>query len=254
MNPFILYNNILRTATVAADSTADGFDVANLYDWKGYTLWRSGSTATQYITITTGSAVTADVLAIYNHNLHTVGATITLQAYDITEPSDWADLADITPANDKIIVLTFTQESNTQFRLKIENATAAPEIGEMILCDKLELPFGPDAPYIPADIGIEAQAEISVKGHPLGVNVEYYPVEINPVFTNKFTRAFYEGDFWNFVLHARQLLPFVYAWDFTNCPAHVYYVRCKDTQRFNPTYANSVHVEFFTLNLIGVSE
>lgn len=85
----LFYSNVL--ADLTATSTAAGYAVANLLDWKEGSWWQATSTADQYITFDAGAnkTVGADYLGIANHNL--AGATVMLQYSNDNFSSDIND-------------------------------------------------------------------------------------------------------------------------------------------------------------------
>lgn len=250
MNPIILFDNILTEGTLTATSTASGYDVDNIMDYRGYTKWKADDTADQYLTWAmgatapiraqtgwyiklqnnallsqvTGGVDRADTVGIFNHNLGTIGATVLVQYYS----AGWNTLATLTPSDDDPILSSFASNISGDWRIKISGMDAAPEVGVIFLGVGLTIPDSPDAPVIPMREGIKAASEVSQSGNLLGTVVAYNPKSIEHRWTNapNITRTWfttYWEPFWD--NHAKLLYPFFYAWDLTNRPDDIFYGR-----------------------------
>ena len=88
----LFYSNVL--ANLTATSTATGYAVANLLDWKEGSWWQATSTADQYITFDAGpgKSIGCDFVGIAGHNL--AGATVMLQYSNDNFSSDINDVWD----------------------------------------------------------------------------------------------------------------------------------------------------------------
>src|SRR3990172_2311955 len=116
---------------LTADSEATGYEAAYLLNRLETNYWLSGSTATQYLTDTgsAGDGADVDYLVLYSHNLHTAGATVTLQYSSDNFAADVHDaFTGEIPAGDAIYFKTFALIHADYWRLKISGATSAPKI------------------------------------------------------------------------------------------------------------------------------
>ena len=247
MNPVILFDNILTEGTLTATSTAPGYDVDNIMDYRSYTKWKATGTGVQYLTWAMGASSpvrsqtgwyiklqnnallrqlsggvdTADAVGIFNHNLGTIGATVLVQYYG---GGAWNTLDTLTPSDDDPILSTFTSSISGDWRIKISGMSAAPEIGIIHLGVHLLFPWPPEAPVVPEEEGIKANTEYSGAGNLLGTVLAYNPVTINQRWTN-LTRTWYSSSFLQFWdNHGKLIFPFFYAWDLTNRPDDIFYV------------------------------
>ncbi len=94
-------------STLTASSTAQGFDVKNIYNMLERDMWKAANAASPiYITYDAGAGntVSADYFAILGHNLATVGASVTLQRSSDGFISDIKDVVSFNPASDKVIL------------------------------------------------------------------------------------------------------------------------------------------------------
>jgi hypothetical protein len=129
---------------LVATSTASGYDIENVLNRLEVLKWISALTTTQYITFDAGAgeAVTADYIIIHGHNLNTAGATITLQYSDDNFSADTNDaFTGEAPTTDKTYLKEFTEVAERYWRLKIENATVAPQISIMYWGETVELEY-----------------------------------------------------------------------------------------------------------------
>jgi hypothetical protein len=67
--PKILHDNRLDDATPSASSTASGYNVLNLRDWRPFTWWKPSSLPAT-VTVDCGIARAADYAYLYGHTLH----------------------------------------------------------------------------------------------------------------------------------------------------------------------------------------
>jgi hypothetical protein len=160
---------------LVADYAAAGYPASNLLDGLEGTLWKSTSTATQYITYDAGSGntYTCDYFGVQNHNLYTAGATIVLQwSTDNFSGSVNDAFTAYAPTNDKAFVKTFVSLAKRYWRIKITGATVAPYIGWCRWGAKTVLDFlgGSFDPY---DEKINANTNVSDGGYLTGVHVKY---------------------------------------------------------------------------------
>lgn len=140
----IFYKHDLTDLT--ATTTASGYDVDNLIDWQEDTWWVASNTTTpMYIYPASGpgngSALTADYLGIYGHNLGTIGATVTLEKSDTgVWGGEEINVTDKTPTDDLTFVNEFTLTTEDYWRLKITGSLSAPpEIAICVWGQKTEL-------------------------------------------------------------------------------------------------------------------
>lgn len=280
MNPIILYKNYLANNTLTVTSTASGYSVNNLIDWRTYTKWKANSAADQeidafvdndqaYLELAEGGwleteggyleledGVAPDAIFIFNHNLYTIGATITIQ-YSDTGGASYTDLYSFEADTNKAILKTFNETDvivSQYWRIKISGASAAAEIGILMLGKKLQFPWPPDNPVIPKQESMKLASEISQEGHLLGTVLAYNGIQINHKWSN-LLRQWTEGtfeQFWN--SHAKFIYPFVYAWDLTNRPDDIFYVRVNTEMVYQEPLSKLSYADELQLQMTGISE
>lgn len=279
MNPIILYKNYLANNTLAVTSTASGYSANNLIDWRTYTKWKASSSADQnidafvendqaYLELAEGGwleteggyleledGVAPDALFIFNHNLYTIGATITVQ-YSADGGSTYTDLYSFDAATDNAILKTFNESDikiSQYWRIKLSSMSAAPEIGVLMLGKKMEFPYPPDNQVIPKQESMKLASEISQEGHLLGTVLAYNAIQINHKWSY-ILRTWIEGhfeQFWN--SHAKFNYPFVYAWDLVNRPDDIFYVHVNTEMIYQEPLSKLSYADELQLQMVGVS-
>lgn len=251
--PYILYDNRLDDGTPTATTTASGYSVLNLSDWRSYTYWKAGSTATQYITVDAGSAKAADSLAIISHDLFTRGASISVECSSDNFGADiTVALAAFAPTSDKAIFKTFTSISKRYWRLKITGLTAACFMGILVIGARLTFNRYLTEEFDP--IGEEPVGESleSVQGQPLGSVVSFVKnnskISLRIISDSWFTNTFKPA--WD--NHISKFKPFFFVWNFTNFPTDIRLMWLSPGQRLEAPYEGLTRK--FSLEFHGVKE
>lgn len=124
-----------------------GTDISNAVDYRTFSQWKAPDTGAQSIMINgigLAGAVTAfpvDTLCIANHNLGSLGLTITVNSNTDTEtPASWTQRATISPTDDSPIFLTFASATVQYWRIIITaSGIEHPKIGLLYLGVRTEL-------------------------------------------------------------------------------------------------------------------
>jgi hypothetical protein len=146
--PVIVYKSMLRSAGVVLTDpgSAFGFPIANLADYRSFSLWKSSGTSSPInidIDLAGGSEA-ADCIMLVNHNLKTNGANVKILA-DTTFPPTTERLAAFSPTEDTVTYKEFTLTSALRYwRVVLTDPAppfaAAPFIGELFVGARLSLP------------------------------------------------------------------------------------------------------------------
>lgn len=250
MNPFILYNNRLLTATLTVNGTYSGYDKDNMLDYRPYTYWKAAAAGSNWIKGYWASAVAVDTVAICGHNLYSTGCTIYVD--HSADNSNWTNVEDLVVTSDDAIVLSFNSVTKEYWRLRIENSVGVPYIGVLMFGSKLSFEYPPDAPLAPKTVKLMSEAAMSEGGNFLGANVKFNDVEIVHTFTDKVTSTWYSTYFEPFMAgHAELLKPFFYVWDLTNKPNDIYYCRLKPDNVRADIISRSDYIDTLTFSMIG---
>lgn len=219
--PLILYDNRFNDATPVASSTAAGFNVLNLRDWRAYTWWKpSAMPAT--VTVDCGSAKNGDYCVVYGHDLGTKGATLEIRGSTDNFGASDVLVATKTPADDKPFLLTWASVSYRYWRKKITGATA-PSMAIAAVGAALQLPRRLTRGFDPLGRTVRGQANRSEQGHPLGKVLEFEEWAESIKLRNmtwSWLRTTWKAA-WDAHLRAN---PHVFAWDPTDHADELYLV------------------------------
>lgn len=179
--PLILYRSLAHPRKIAGltepvitvtPAPAAGFTIADGFDYKSYSLWKSGDiTVIQVIDIDlNGSHRDADYIAFVNHNLKSANASVEVLADSFTPPTTVRSAAALI-AEDVISYRTFTAPGTLRYwRVTISDLTAypfdaTPFFGEMFLGLKTELPEFLSPRFEPFFKNVEISGSRSEGGH-----------------------------------------------------------------------------------------
>lgn len=178
--PLIAYLSMLRlsTTTITDPGTETGFLIGSIKDMKAYMIWKSNQTAAAInIDLDTGAGTeqNADYIALVNHNLNTLGATVRVFA-DAAVIGSTQVLAATTPGQDTVTYLPFTAPGTRRFwRITINHSalpfTAKPFIGDLFMGMKTELPEFMSPSFDPFFFDYEIAGSRSEGGHYLAGTV-----------------------------------------------------------------------------------
>ena len=249
MNPIILSNNLLLTATLTASGTYSGYDVQNVLDQKPHTYWKAAAAgAANYIQGAWGAGQAVNSVGICSHNLFTIGATIYVE-YS-SNGADWTQAATLVPSSNDNIILTFTVQTKTYWRLKISNSSGIPQIAVLFFGSYLLFDYPPNVPIAPIDEGINSESSQSETGQHLGTVTRFNDKILDRTFSDFTKSTFYTNSFkpfWD--TYGKTLNWFFYADDAVNAPGECYYCRFKDGYRLRPEQSNKNYLSL-TLNMI----
>ena len=251
--PYILYDNVLGTGLTATSTDAtDDYSVDYLYNSKPFQKWKSTSSAEQHIDMDMGSAKTINSVALIGHNLFTVGGGVSVQG-STTGTGGWMNLFTEVPDSDLVFIRSFTETSAYRYvRVKLIGGSGAYEIGDIILCDRLEFPQFPDAPFAPRAVeSVNASTMRSQGGHILGGVSRYTPIEINVSFTWP-VLSFVDGDYYTFwENHGRELKPFVWVPNYGEYPTYAYFVAFNTKSKLAISQTDVTNAEKLSLRMVG---
>lgn len=224
--PKILYDNRFADATPVASSTAAGYDVLNLRDWRPYTWWKPSSLPAT-ITVDCGSSKAADYFAVYGHDMASRGNTIELRKSTDNFAANDVLVASKTPTTDDPFVVEFTSTTSRYWRLKVSNGSApvlaiAPAGAALVMPRRLTNGFDPIRRTI------KGQSNRSEDGHPLGKVIECESWEQELSFGQiewTWLRSTWVPA-WK--AHLRGT-PWLLAWDLTDHPDELYLVQSGET-------------------------
>ena len=224
--PKILHENRLDDGTPAASTTATGYSVLNLRDFRPYTWWKPTALPAT-VTVDCGSAKAVDYWAVYGHNLYTHGCTIELRGSTDNFGASNVLVDTFTPTDNLAFARYVASVSYRYWRLRITGGATMPSLAIAALGVLLDVPSYMTEGFDPIGRKVIGVSNRSMDGHPLGRTVKYEQWEESLKF-QLLTWAWLRDSFeaaWD--AHLRDD-PFLFVWDPTGHPAEIYLVMVKD--------------------------
>jgi hypothetical protein len=253
LNPIILADNRFLDGTPTATDTAAGYNVLYIRDYKTFTSWKGASAGTKYLSVDCQSGKSANCIAFAKHNFGTGGASISVESSD--NGTDWTQrIEPFTLTDDKVTLRIFSSISARYWRVKIVSATIAPKVSVVLVGVRIDFPYPPDAPFVPANEGMEVESAKSRTGQLLGVDVRYKPYTIRAEWSN-LSRTWVESYFLPFWSnHASNLTPFFWAWDLSTYANDVRFVRVPEGFEMSPRVSVLGVYDSISLEMEGTKE
>lgn len=224
--PKILHENRLDDATPVASTTAAGFNVLNLRDFRPYTWWKPTALPAT-VTVDCGSAKAVDYWTVYGHDLFTQAATIELRGSTDNFGASNVLLDTFAPTDNKAFARYITSVMYRYWRLRITGGATMPSIAIAALGQLLDVPSYLESGFDPTGRKVVGVSNRSMDGHPLGRTVKYEQWEESLKFqllTWSWLRASFEAAW---TAHLRDD-PFLFVWNPIGQPAEIYLVMAKD--------------------------
>ena len=224
--PKIYYDNRLKDATPAASTTAAGYSVLNIYDWRPYTWWKPTALPAT-ITVNCGSSKAADFFAVYGHTLGTSGCTIECRRSTDNFSANDVLVATKTPTTDDPFVMEFASVSSQYWRLRITGGATMPSLAIGVIGAAFTFPRKLNAGLDPIGRQIVGISNVSEKGRPLGKVIDY------EAWTKTLS---WSGIDWTWLrstwlpawkAHLRAN-PYIFAWDITDHADEIFLVQSGD--------------------------
>lgn len=207
----ILYDSRLADATPVASTTAAGFSVLNLRDWRPYTWWKPTALPAT-VTVDCGSAKAADYALLYGHDLFTQSATVEIRGSTDNFSASNVLVASLTPSSNQPQLIQFSSVSYRYWRLRFTGSTM-PSIAIAALGAALSLPKFLRLGFDPLAREVMGEgSNRSADGHPLG-RVVTHEMWRQQIEVRNATWSWVRASFlpaWR--AHLRGT-PFVFAWD-----------------------------------------
>lgn len=225
--PVVGYNNLVTASSVTADEEDPLYPVTNLGTPATNELWKSGSTADQYLTVLFGEA-DVDHAALARHNLGSGLVAVTVQGLppggNPAVDGDWDDLVLAIPANDEPLLFRFDPTSLIGVRLFLEPGSVEPQAAVLHVGKLLVFERGVQPGHTPINYGRDRDviSPISQSGEYLG-RVVSGGRRRSAVSIIKLSAAWYRSTLDPFFAVAASA-PFFWAWSPERYPTEVGYV------------------------------
>lgn len=220
--PKLLFDSRLDDGTPAASSTATGYDVLNLRNWRPYDAWQPTALPAT-VTVDCGSPKASDYWAIYGHDLFTAGCTIQLRGSTDNFSASDVLVDTVTPASNAAFVRHFVSVSYRYWRLRVTGAATMPSIKIAAIGEAFDVPVYMSSGFDPVGRDPRGLLNRSEEGHPLGRTVQWEEWSQGLQF-DWVTWAWLRSDWepaWE--SHLRDL-PFIFQWDATGHASEIWLV------------------------------
>lgn len=173
----VLYSNILRAAAITySDTPIVGFEPANAYDWRDFSIFRTPTAAatTRYLTLTVPSDTVLDTLCIWTKG----GSGAVVATLQYNSGSGWVTMATASISGWTVDYMTwldftqFTAVAGSSLRVALLT-TAQMDYRQITVGSKLQFPIGQWADVAPPTLysGVVLSNVIAENGSILGRNV-----------------------------------------------------------------------------------
>jgi hypothetical protein len=240
-------NNITRTGTATASTTATGFSANAPKNGLTYEYWRPTSMPATWA-IDAGVSVSVNYCGIAAHELGSKSATVTVQ-YS-TDNSSWTTLDSSSPTDDSPLMFLFAPVSARYWRISISGAVA-PSIGVVYFGTTLDMQRPCYAGLSPINFSRETvlRTNRSEGGQFLGRSVIRQGSSMSVGFRH-LDYSWYKTNFDPFVKDALSY-PFFFAWRPDGYPEQVGYVwTLEDIKPSTMGIRDLVEVSF---NMVGLA-
>lgn len=134
-NPLIAYDNQAVFGSVTADYENSLYPASNLTNPNTALLWKSTSSAVQYVTIDINSTDPVDYVAIERHNW---GSTLTVVSIESYDGATWSEVVQETLlGDDSPALLQFTPQQSAGLRIKLQPPNGVIPQAAVVYCGKL---------------------------------------------------------------------------------------------------------------------
>lgn len=221
--PKFLHESRLDDGTPSASTTATGYSVLNLRDWRPYTWWKPTALPAT-VTVDCATVKSADYWAVYGHDLYTHGCTIELRGSTDNFSASNILLDTITPASNAAFVRHISSSSYRYWRIRVTGGATMPSMAIAAVGVAMDIPAYMTSGFDPIGRTPQGTLNRSVLGHPLGRTVDWEQwsetLQFNTV-TWSWVRSTFEPA-WD--AHLRDD-PFLFQWDPTTYAAEIFLVQ-----------------------------
>lgn len=148
--PIILWRNLATIGNIAADEEVEDYPATNLVNPVTTSLWKSGATSEQLITIDINSADPVDGVGIARHNFGSGGVTVSIEGLTAEPEADWEELFPETLiGNDDPVLFRFEKAFLIGLRVRLQPADVEPQAAVLYVGEVLTLEWGVQVGHTP---------------------------------------------------------------------------------------------------------
>ena len=241
-SPMIGWENVVTPTTITATSDDPAYPVTNLATPSTVEVWRAGSGATQYLTVTPPGLQAIDYIGVARHNFGSARIPVSVERFD---GESWVEIVSpLLAGNDEPLIIRFEPGEGMPTRLRLDEGDAPATAAVVHAGPSLILPPHIQVGYTPINYGrrVDSEEDVSESGNFLG----------RPVFNEKRETtprlSYIDGDWYRqnmdrFVAAAARR-PFFFAWDPLHYPREVGYCWLRRGQVVEPVIHTALgHVQ-----------
>lgn len=241
--PKLLYENRLDDAVPVASTTASGYNVLNVRDFRAYTKWKATALPAT-ITENCGSAKAADYALICAEpaTYEVRGSTDNFGASDVL-----IGTITLTKAGLSLGLVVFNYISYQYWRFR-QTGTGTPEVAIAAVGVALEMPRLLMAGFDPIGRTVHSQLNRSEKGHALGRVIDFEEFAQTLKFRHP-TKSWVRDTFEPAWLARLRGETFVLAWDPVDYPSELRLVTAGD--RFAAPHIAGTYCDYLEFDVSG---
>lgn len=250
-NPLVGWQSYVTFSNITATSELANFPATNLFSPNTYEFWKSNSTGTQYITVSSIDGQ-LDYIGIVGHNWGTDGSTISIEAITSAPGAVMTEIfPPFIPSDDKVLLIRFALEYYITIRIKIVPSTTAPQAAHIKAGKLLAIRPGIAPGYTPLSESpnVDFYAGVSSSGEFLGTIINGSSLSSSAKFQDM------DGDWYNtymidFIRGFNYGDTFFFAWSPSDYPSQVNY--CWMASPAKPNINRRTGQRDLDLNMNGV--
>jgi hypothetical protein len=148
--PIICYENHVSVSNLVADQEDADYPATNLANPLTTSLWKSGSTSDQYLTVTLSGADEVDYVGIARHNFGSGAVIVSVEAITDEPGAVWEEVIDEQDlGDDRPALFVFEADHYVGVRLKLQPDAVEPQAAVMYLGRSLRMPKGLQPGHVP---------------------------------------------------------------------------------------------------------
>ena len=237
MSGAIGWKNWLEEATtLTASGEAQGFEVANIIDWRTFTAWQGVALTQTIIEATLQTNRRANAWGIFGHNFTDQAANIAVEYHDGLNWQPFSPTV-VTPITGCYFRKQDPHTSN-RWRLVVTTTADPAIVTHWILCETLDT-RSQKAPFSPAKWKNRSrfQTHITENGQFAGRTYRSQSYQTSMGY-DILVRSDVDANYMPFVESA-ELYPFYYSWDIDNYPDDAAYCWTRNGRPPEPSYYHS---------------
>jgi hypothetical protein len=247
----ILYDNILRNATILSDGGSTNFKTDKALDGRTATQAEYATGATREVVFDCGGTATGDTFCIARHNLSTVGAIVTLQRS--SDNVTYTTAFSITPTDNKVIYSKQTSITYRYYKLQISGHSNNAYIADVAFGVRADLERSQKHGFIKPEFADSDRVKPNITR---GKNLVGLTVEPGLKMA-RFNLFYYTASFfnthWSSLITAMKQYPVYVSWDDADTEEPLYcWFRDRVAQ---PKYSKSIQGYYDAmLDVEGITE